>query len=65
MARAQLGMIVRDMLELQRKQGSAAMDEQYLDAAIALHQRYQEWMDSLDFGLQSCELVSQQHIMLQ
>ena len=65
LARAQLGVIMRDMLEVQRRHGTAAVDEQYLDVAQTMYARYQDWMNSLEPTLRSCELVSQQHILLQ
>jgi hypothetical protein len=65
LARAQLGVIMRDMLELQRRHATAAVDEQYLDRAQTMYARYQDWMNSLESTLRSCELASQQHILLQ
>lgn len=59
MARAKLGILVREMLELQQ-----TVDEQYLTKAQSLHQRYQDWCDSLEYGLQSTDFASQQHILL-
>lgn len=64
-ARAELGVIMRDMLELQQKHGTAAMVAQYTNAAQLLHTRYQDWIGSLQRGLKSCEVASQQHILLQ
>ena len=65
-ARARFLFIVRDMLELQNKHGAAAArDSQYLEAAQAIHARYQDWTSSLEPWLQSCELASQQQIVLQ
>lgn len=65
MARAKLGIIMRDMLEFQQKHEAAAMNEQYMTAVHSLHIRYQDWMSSLKHGLQSCDVASQQHILLQ
>jgi hypothetical protein len=64
-ANVQLDAIIRDMLNLQREVGSADIDESYLQASLSLHRRYQHWMDSLEYGLQSCGIASQQHILLQ
>jgi len=65
MARARLGVIIRDMLELQRRHGAVAMDTEYLDAAQTMYARYQDWMNFLEPTIQTCELASQQHILLQ
>lgn len=65
MARAELGVIIREMLEFQQKHGAAAINEQYINAAHSLHTRYQDWKSSLKHGLQSCDFASQQHILLQ
>jgi hypothetical protein len=64
-ARAKLDLIIRDMLELQQKLGNTRIDESYLRASQSLHRRYKDWMESLEYGLQSCEIASQQHILLQ
>lgn len=64
-ARANLGAIIRDMLEFQKKHGAAAMGPDYLDAAQAIYAQYRDWMGSLEPRLQSCELASQQHLLLQ
>jgi hypothetical protein len=66
LARARLGVIIRDMLELQKKHGAAAAgDRQYLEAAQAIHARYQDWMHSLEPWLRSCKIASQQQIITQ
>lgn len=64
-ARAELSLIIRDMLELQQKLRDTRIDESYLQASQLLHRRYKDWMGSLEYGLQSCEMASQQHILLQ
>jgi hypothetical protein len=64
-ARARLGAIMRDMAELQRKHVAAAMDGQYLEALPSMYRRYQDWMNSLEYGLQYCEFASQQQLLLQ
>jgi hypothetical protein len=64
-ARARLDVIVRDMLELQQKLGTVCIDESYLQASRSLYNQYQDWMSSLEPRLQSCEIASQQHILLQ
>lgn len=64
MARAQLGVIMRDMAELQRKHGTTAMDKRYVNALTSMHRRYQDWMNSLEYGLQSCEFASQQLLLI-
>jgi len=64
-ARARLGVIIRDMLELQKKHGTADLDPRYLSGALAMYARFQDWMHSLEQKLQSCELATQQHILLQ
>lgn len=64
-ARAQLGVIIRDMLEFQAKHRSAARHTEYLDSAEVIHARYRNWESSLSHQLQSCELASQQQILLQ
>lgn len=56
MARAELGVIMRDMLGLQQQHGTAAMDSQYTNAARFLHTRYQDWMGSLQHGLHLARL---------
>jgi hypothetical protein len=64
-ARARLNVVVRDMLQLQQELGTGLIDESYLQASQLLHGRYQDWMSSLEHRLQSCEIASQQHILLQ
>jgi len=64
-ARARLGVIIRDMLELQQKHGTTALKTQYLSGASAIYARFQDWMHSLEHKLQSCELATQQLILLQ
>lgn len=64
-ARSRLGNIIRDMLELQRQHGAGAIDESYLGATQSLHRRYQDWLESLEYGLESCTSAPQQHILLQ
>jgi hypothetical protein len=64
-ARARLDFIICDMLELQQKFATARIDEMYLQASVSLHERYQDWMGSLEHGLQPCGLASQHHILLQ
>jgi hypothetical protein len=64
-ASAQLDAIIRDMLKLQREVGSVDIDELYPRASLSLHGRYQDWMNSLEYGLQSCGIASQHHILLQ
>ncbi|KAI6808850.1 hypothetical protein KC340_g18296 [Hortaea werneckii] len=63
-ARTRLGAIIREMLQLQRKCGNAPMDVEYLSEAQSLHVRYQEWLNTLEPCLRSCERASQQHILL-
>jgi hypothetical protein len=66
MARARFWVIVRDMLELQKKHGVAvAGNSEYLEAAQAIYARYQDWMSSLEPWLRSCEIASQQQILTQ
>lgn len=64
-ARTRLGAIIRKMLELQQKYGNGPMDVQYLNEARSLHAQYQQWLDTLEPDLRSCERASQQHILLQ
>lgn len=64
-ARTRLGAIIREMLELQQKYANAPMDVEYLSEAQSLHVRYQEWLNTLEPCLRSCERASQQHILLQ
>jgi hypothetical protein len=64
-ARARLDVVVRDMVKLQQKLRTACIDESYLQASHSLHNRYQDWMSSLEPRLQTCEIASQQHILLQ
>lgn len=64
-ARTRLGVIIRMMLELQQKYEHTPMDVQYLNESQSLHERYQEWLDTLEPGLRFCERASQQHILLQ
>lgn len=66
MARARLDVIIRDMIDLQQKYVTTAMDERYLDVVPVMHKHYQDWMISLRQGLQLSEnsSASQQHILL-
>jgi len=64
-ARAQLGVIIRDMLDFQTERRSATRGTEYLSSAGEIYARYQNWMSSLGHRIQSCELASQQQILLQ